>query len=349
MKLNYKELDNKFQNNLKLQIGSNPKKLLNLMKKVLYVVNIILLGVLIYIIQYPEIQKSKIVKAKIAWYPSPASFPLFVAKEKGFFEEGKLEVEIFKTSAPEVIDNLKKGRVDIVVGFPPVDFFIRQRAEIENFRIMADVETDADFVYASIFGFGKLKSIKNIKNSMFYISKDRLEGKVIARKFEKIFGFDVKNLFEYSTLFPQIKEGGALVYMPFREYLIKAKEKVLVEDVFKEYMGEPYIIGSVFCSKVTLAYNPRAYERFNRIWDKAIDFIRNNPEEAKILYISYCIQNLDADFLLREDFKEMNLNMPKFKKTNEISDLPYLSIIRNLKNTEFIYTEPDIGVLFGEK
>lgn len=319
------------------------------MKKILYIVNIILFGVLIYVIQYPEIQKSKIVKARIAYYPSPAGFPLFVAKEKGFFEEQKFEVEIFKTSAPEVIDNLKKGKVDIVVGFPPVDFFIRQKSEVGNFRIIADVETDTNFVYASIFGFGRLKNIKRIKKSMFYIPAGRMEGKVIARKLEKNFGFDLKNLFEYATLLPQIKEGGALVYEPFREYLIKNKKKMLVEDVFTEYVSEPYIIGSVLCSKVTLVYNPRAYERFKMIWDEAVDFIRNNPDEARNLYISYCVQNLNANFLSQEEFKETHLNMPKFKKTTEVSDLPYLSIIRNLRNTGFIYTEPDIGVLFEQK
>ncbi len=319
------------------------------MKKILYIVNIVLLGILIYIIKYPEIEKAKVIRANIAYYPSPAGFPLFVAKEKGFFKEQKFEAEIFKTSAPEVLDNLKKGKVDILVGFPPVDFFIREKDEIENFRIIADIETDTDFIYASIFSFGKLKDIKKIKESIFFIPSGKMEGKVIAKKFESNFEFDLRNVFEYVTLLPQVKEGFALVYEPFREYLIKNREGILIDDVFREYISASYIIGSVLCSKVTLVYNFRAYERFKIIWDKAVDFIRSNPEEAKTLYISYCVQDLNANFLADEEFKEIKLSMPKFKKISELSDLPYLSIVRNLKNTGFLYTEPDISVLFKEK
>lgn len=318
------------------------------MKKIFYLLNIILALILIYIIQYPKIQQGKIVKAKIAFYPSPSSFPVFVAKEKGFFEKEKVDAEIIKTSSPDMIDELKRGKLDIVVGYSPIDFFIRQKEEIGNYRIIADVEKGEDFIFASLFGFGKLKDVKDIKNSLFYYPSQRMEGKFIGKKLSENYGLNISNTFEYSTLLPQIIEGSSLVYEPYRLYFLKSNMRVLIEDVFKEFLGESYIIGSVFCSKVTLAYNRRAYERFKVIWDESVDYIKNNPDEAKSLYIAYCVQYLDADFLV-EDLSNQEVKLPRYKKTSEVSDLNYLTIIRILKNSGFIYTEPDLAVLFEVK
>ncbi|MEO0270823.1 MAG: ABC transporter substrate-binding protein [candidate division WOR-3 bacterium] len=318
------------------------------MKKLFYILNIVLVLILIYIIQYPKIQQGKIVKTKIAFYPSPASFPVFVAKEKGFFEKEKVDAEIIKTSLPEVIDELKRGKVDIVVGYSPIDFFIRQKEEIENYKIISDVEDNEDFVYASLFGFGKLKEIKDIKNSLFYYPSQRMEGKFIGKKLSENFGLNISNIFEYQTVFPQIIEGLALVYEPYRLFFLKRNVKVLIDDVFKEFFGEGSVIGSVLCSKVTLAYNRRAYERFKVIWDESVDYIKNNPDEAKNLYIAYCVQYLDADFL-KEDLENYELKLPRYKKTEEVSDLNYLTIVRILKNSGFIFTEPDLANLFEVK
>ncbi len=317
------------------------------MKKILYIINIILFGVLIFIIQYPEIQKAKIVNAKIAVYPSVAGFPVFIAENKGFFENEKMQVEVFYTTSPDVIDNLKKGKVDIVVGFPVIDFFIREKGEAVNFRIIADIEADSDYPYAAIFSFGRrLRNLKRIKKSFLFIPSQKLEGKVLAKKFEEKYKFDLKNLYEYSTLLPQTKEGAALVYEPFRTFLLFEKQKALVDAIFQKYITSPYIIGFVFCSKVTIVYNRKAVERFKKVWDEAVEFIRNNPEEAKKLFISYCIQRLNANFLGQERYKDIEIALPHYKKTDEISDLPYLSIVRALKNTEFLYTEPDLSPLF---
>ncbi len=318
------------------------------MKKLFYVLNIILALILIYIIQYPKMQQGKIVKAKIAFYPSPASFPVFVAKEKGFFEKEKVNAEIIKTSSPDVIDELKRGKVDLVVGYPPFDFFIRQKEEIENYRIIADVEDNEDFVYASLFSFGKLKEIKDIKNSLFYYPSQRMEGRLIGKKLSENYSLNISNIFEYSTVFPQIIEGTSLVYEPYRLYFLKRNVRVLIDDVFKEFFGEGSVIGSVLCSKVTLAYNRRAFERFKVIWDESVDYIKNNPDEARNLYISFLIQYLDADFI-KEDLSNYELKLPGYKKTSEVNDLNYLAIIRILKNSGFIFTEPNLAVLFETK
>ncbi|MEN3044084.1 MAG: hypothetical protein ABDH37_02550 [Candidatus Hydrothermales bacterium] len=316
------------------------------MKKIFYLLNFILFLVLVYIIQYPLIQRGKTVKVKIAYFPSVASFPLFVALEKKIFEKLKLEPEVIKSYSYELLDNLKRGKVDIVVGFPSVDLFIREREEIDNYRIIADVTVDEDFSYASIFGFGKLKKIDDIKNFPFYAPSQRMEGRVVGRKLVENYAFNLNNFLEYTTVMPQVSEGAVLIYYPIKEYFVKNKANILIEDVFKDFFGENFVIGSVLCSKVTLAYNRKAMERFREVWDLALDYINNNKEEVPNLFKSFCIQHLDADFLKESDF---DLRLPKYKKSKEISDLPYLAIVRVLKNLAFIYTEPDLGVLFELK
>ncbi|MEN3045970.1 MAG: hypothetical protein ABDH49_03165 [Candidatus Hydrothermales bacterium] len=316
------------------------------MKKLFYALNFILLIVLIYIIQYPVIKKGEKIKVKIAYHPSVASFPLFVALEKKIFEKLKLEPEVIKTSSYEALDNLKRGKVDIVVGFPTVDFFIREREEIDNFRIIADVSISENFLYASIFGFGRLKKIDDIKNFPFYAPSQRMEGRVIGKKLADNYAFSLDNFFEYPTVIPQVSEGGVLIYYPTREYFAKKGANILIEDVFKSLFGENFVIGSVLCSKVTLAYNKKAMERFREVWDQALDYINNNKEEILSLYKSFCIQHLEADFLKEGEF---DLRLPYYKKSNEVSDLPYLAIVRILKNLAFIYSEPDLGVLFELK
>jgi hypothetical protein len=66
--------------------------------------------------------------------------------------------------------------------------------------------------------------------------------------------------------------------------------------------------------------------------------------ETTSLLFSFYTQKLGASYI--QDLKDVNLKVPFYTKTGEISDIPYLSIVRVLRNTNFLITEPDISVLF---
>lgn len=315
------------------------------MKKILYILNLILVGILLYVILYPQIQKAKILKVRIAVYPSVSSFPVFVAEVKEIFKKHNIVPEIIYTSSTEIIDELKKGKVDIVVGYPVVDFFIQSREFIDNYRVVASCLMDTSFPYASVFSLSKKYSkIEQIKKTLFYYPSGRMEGKVLVKIFEKDYGFDLNNSFEYSELVPQKKEGFILVYEPLRTFFVYKNVREILKGVFLKYVSEPFVGGAVFVSKVTIIYKGRELGRFKKVWDEAVDFIRNNMTETTSLLFSFYTQKLGASYI--QDLKDVNLKVPFYTKTGEISDIPYLSIVRVLRNTNFLITEPDISVLF---
>lgn len=128
-------------------------------------------------------------KIKIGYLPIAECLPLYVAKEKGFFEKHGLEVELISASSgPVIFKELDAGTIDI--GFSNVVSLIKQNNSGKD--------------YVSLFG-GSYETANNVNHGMFI-----LKGFDMANLRQAKFGVNARNNIEELMLLNYLKSKGIM-------------------------------------------------------------------------------------------------------------------------------------------
>jgi len=222
------------------------------------------------------------------WFPNIDHLPIYLAQQRNFFAEKELEVKIINPS--DTSDALKLaaiGKVDIAISYEPQTVI----AAAEGIEIVA---------------FGRLiehplTTLLFLKNSGIEKPAD-LEGKkigytvpglmdVMMEAFAKINGIrDYTPVNVGFTIIPSLVAGKVDAVMgPFKTYetVIMGQKGYQAAFFELEKFGIPDYDELIFlCSKNTLKKKERALRIFSLTIDRAIKFIRANPEKALESYFS---------------------------------------------------------------
>jgi NitT/TauT family transport system substrate-binding protein len=229
---------------------------------------------------------------KFGTIPVLQSLPLFVAAEKGFFQEQGLEVEIIVfNSAMEKDMALASGQIAGYFGdiMTPI---VLQANGIGVKIVAANFNTSKEQRMFAILASpqSKNKRLEEVAHDGIATSSNTISEYLIARllnyqkiKQDNIKLIDVKNIPIRLQMLLSNQVSAALLPEPLATLAEKKGAKALVDDRAKGLSTTVL----VFSDKYLKMY-PRAVKSFNLALIKAVDYINKNPQEVRAIMNREC-------------------------------------------------------------
>ncbi len=244
------------------------------------------------------------IKFNIGYLPAVGHVLYFVAKEKGFYEQEGLDVELFQfTNSGEGLNAIKAGKLDagsfgtaapqvfIAKGTPFVDIGGMQS---EGHAVVAKPENAGQFSTLQGFVGKKVATVRLATGDAVWrsaMSKAGIDWKTQVT---------IQELDSPAAVLEAVKKGAAdagLVWVPFSE--MAEKQGLALVSWSAEHMD-----GHVCCRVVALEdklqTNKEAYIRFSRASIRAYDFYINHQEETLDILGKYV--KLDKELLRKATY-----------------------------------------------
>jgi len=305
------------------------------------VINLLLIGLLVYIIVYPEIQARKRVEASLLFEDNLTSLPVFVADELGFFDSLKVNVTIEEVEKPgDEMDLVMKGTYHVGCGTPWSSFIFKAAGRPEAYRVLFSAFSTIEEPYTALFARRKVR----IRRPSDYAGKrvGYLRGgkmEPILRKYFQNKGVDPEKIvftplafFEIDSALQRNLVDVLLAVEPYRSFLLHDRSVKLIEDaVIEKYAFTPLPIGVGFSSLVVLNLKKREFIRVFKALNRAIDFTREYPDSArKILLARLGLPDT------------LNFTIPSFQKYEEVDPLSIRRYANFLKENDVLFVDVDV-------
>lgn len=289
----------------------------------IFVITIILVGA--FFILSPKQDETQIVK--IGYLPITASLPLFIAQENGYFSEQGLNVELVKfETSNQVIDALVRGDIQAEAG-------------TSSFVTLTALQTEHDSI--KVFMVNSFTEEKPI--SSLIVSKNSEIENIQELKGKKIGSFPGSTMKTYTQLFLEknnafdentqiIEIASSLQLQTLSSGSIDALlsleptptigefngiSRTLVSAPIEKNVLTPWVAG-------TFSFNSdfeklESSEKIEIALEKAVDYMRENPEDSRKLFTKYTAitdealarevplpNTLKKDEIIIDDFQRMS-------------------------------------------
>jgi NitT/TauT family transport system substrate-binding protein len=231
------------------------------------------------------------IKFRLGYLPAVGHVLNFVAKEKGFFEQEGLDVELFQfTNSGEGLNAIKSGKLEAgAFGTAAPQTFI---AKGTPFVAIAGMQSEGHGVITKPENVDQFKTIQGFTGKK--IATVRLAtGDAVWRYALTQAGIDWKNqvtiqeLDSPAAVIEAVKKGAAdagLVWVPFTE--MAQQQGLTIAQWSSEYMSQ-HVCCRVVALEDSLKANNEAYVRYNRAIIRAYDFYTNNHAETVDILSKY--------------------------------------------------------------
>ena len=238
--------------------------------------------------------------------------PVFIAKEKGFFEEEGINIvftgELY--GGPSMIQAISSGSAD--AGTTSIVALINARRGGFKVTGVTDVQTsyeeepihkwlvlDESGIKKPVDLIGKRIAVNALGSSFYYTTLEYLRQHNLSEN-QVEFLILPHPLMEEALLNKQVDVAGMV--LPFTNHaLIKESEKVRVLfstiDVFEP--GTQSVVG-IFSDKF-IEENPGAIKKFIKAYNKAINFTYNHPDEAKEIFAR--VLGVEARYITNQKYQ----------------------------------------------
>lgn len=249
---------------------------------------------------------------KVGSSPVLSSAGIYLAKERGYFKEQGLEVEIsdFGNSGAPMTMLLSKGELDVGAGNITAGLF-NAIASGEQFKIVADkgsIDKDKDYlsliVRNDLIKSGRYKTLKDLKGfKMGLTSLDGVSQEILTEKFLLSAGLKLEDVtfvkLSYADMNLALKSGTIDATIQIEPFLTRAQ----VDGIATKVAG-----GSSVYSKQqsgVLLYSPK--------------FIKESPEEAKKFMVAYAkaVNDYNNAFVKNEGRQEVINDLKKSFKFDD--------------------------------
>jgi len=241
---------------------------------------------------------------KIGYLPAVGHVLFFVAKEKGFYDQEGLNVELFQfTNSGEGLNAIKAGKLDtgsfgtsapqafIAKGAPFVDIGGMQS---EGHAVVAKPENAQQFTTIQGFVGKKVATVRLATGDAVW--RSALTDAGIDWKTQ----VTIQELDSPAAVLEAVKKGSAdagLVWVPFSE--MAEKQGLQIVTWSSEYMAN-HVCCRVVALEDNLKNNKDAYVRFSRANIRAYDFYLNHQEETLDILSKYV--KLDKELLRKATY-----------------------------------------------
>ncbi len=310
------------------------------MTRILTLINLILLGVLVYILIYPQMKARQVVEATVAYESTPGALPLFVAQDLGLFDSLKVKVTAEEALiGPEVVDDVGKGKYQMLFGVDWPNALFRMSARPEAYRVAYSVSYSQTDPYASLITLRKSR-IRKLKDLLLkrigYPKGTRYD--LMLKHYLKQEGLDPEKVSfigllpsEMTTALDRNLADALLIVEPYRSLVVHREDIRILEDaVFARRIVSPLPVFAGLTSIVNLNLTKAQVQRVYAAVEQAIRFIRENPDSAA--------QILRQHFELPADAP---VNLPQFKTYQEIDPTRLEAVISHLKETSVLFVDLD--------
>jgi NitT/TauT family transport system substrate-binding protein len=249
-------------------------------------------------------EKTELKKFNVGYLASPGHVLYFVAKEKGYFKEEGLDVELFLfTNSGEGLNAINAGKIDVgSFGTAAPLTFISKGTD---FTIFGGQQTEGHGIVALPEKAKELKDLNSFRGKT--IATVRLAtGDVVFRGALKDAGIDwkkdltINELDSPAAVLEAVKKGSVdagIVWTPF----IKLGEKQGLQIV--KYSGD-LVKMHTCCRQVALTSkikeNPKDFEKFEAALIKAYKYYQENQDETVDIISKYA--KVDKDVIKAETY-----------------------------------------------
>lgn len=283
--------------------------------------------------------------------PATSSAAIYLAKERGYFKEQGLEVEItdFNNSGAPMTLLLSKGELDVGAGNITAGLF-NAIAEGQDFRIVADkgsIDVNKDYLSLVVknehLASGKYKTLKDLKGfKMGLTSLDGVSQEILTEKFLNKAGLKLSDVtfvkLSYAEMNVALKSGAIDASIQIEPFLTKAQ----LDGIATKVAGGSEVYarqqsGAIF-------YSPK--------------FMKENPEEAKKFMVAYAkaindynnafINGIDKENVLKDLKKTFKYDDVVWEKMsivglNPYGKLNYKELVQDIKWYEKKYVKKPLN------
>lgn len=275
------------------------------------------------------------------------SLPVFVAKEKGFFEKNGINANLimFETAQP-LMKALVTGKVDIG-GYTalPITYNGMLKSKKEMLFLTTMIEDDKHRIsyFLKKKGDDQIKTIKDLRGKKVGILPT-IAYKAWVEEILKKNGLEPnKDVIVQQVAPPQqpltLKSGGVDALFtndPAATSAIELGIATPLNDYVEvpRYVMNPFPFGSFNVSKEWADNNPEVFSSIKKSLNEAINWINENQEEAKLSMIPY----------LPEKFKDHVSKYPnaKYLRTDQSNDSTFNKVAKEYLKMGIIKQEIDL-------
>lgn len=279
------------------------------MNKKVLVISIVALAVIIGLIIWYQRQSADKQAVKLGYIEYTADLPFFVALEKGFFTEEGVKVKPIKfASSSECLNAMLAGHTSGSMGNSFSALFAIEMTNPGELKIFFPMfETKENYVsHLLIPKDSKISSVLELRGKKIgtYTGATQL---LFLKLFLKTYDIDpekdVTIIQVSSALQIQALEAGQFdALFTIEPYATIALAKGIAKDLLPFSRGKilnPFPAGASSFSTSFLEENPEAARRIYQALGKAVDLIRSDPREAKLVVPKYT--PLDEELALKSN------------------------------------------------
>ncbi len=291
---------------------------------------------------------TEIKKIKMSYLPATCDLVNFIAYEQGYYKDEGLNVELTKfETSNQVSDALLAGRIDVSGCFSyPVAFSVEAN-QPDTFRSIRSVITSSDYPFLWIVARANDQTIKSIKD-LVGKKVGRFPGTTTEAQLKhalKSVGVD-PNAVTMQAIAPSQQINALVSGVVDALYVLEpiptiAEEQGIgrkVEDIEK-YLVEPNYNALFAVTKNYYKNNKGIVGRVIKAQDRAVDFLRKYPTEAKQIMTKYTPLSSGQAAKVGVGYPLKSTETIEYAKVQEYADL--------LFNEGDLKIKVDIGKLFS--
>jgi len=316
---------------------------------ILIVVNIILAAILIFILWLPSRNKKEAAESRIFFTRDISSLPYWVAKEKGYFDS--LHVKVTGDEVPRIsdeIDMVGRGTLTLGIGVPWDAFIGKATTNLPKYRVIYSVFGTAESPQTALVARkdAGITSLAGLTGKRLGFNQETRQNITIPAILLGL-GVDTTGIrmtplsaSEMATAFVDNRCDALVALEPYRTiFLADTDDIVVVEDGFleKHLASQSALpVATIFTSVANLKLRNRSTIPVIKAMNKAVDYIKANPE--------------DAARIARENMglaPEAQVKVPDFRKYDQEDPQVIAGYMANLKSMSAILFEvPDLKDLY---
>ena len=234
-------------------------------------------------------------KISVGYVPVADFAPLFVAKDKSFFEKHGLDVTLTKILlASNVPGALVAGSLDIGMGTPPMLLVTNESGlDFQAIAAVSRLEKDNPFISLIARPQANIKEAADLKGKKLGVPGFNSSMDITFRKWLMDRNVKPSDVNFVEAVFPQMHDelaGGqldaALVIEPFRTLIIKDGTGINVRDYFSDL--SPDAVAAIWMAKADwIKAHPDIVAGFRTGLEEGIADLHANPPEFQSIQLKY--------------------------------------------------------------
>ena len=291
---------------------------------------------------------------KTAYIPLTANLPLFVAMEKGFFQKNGIRVEAVEVSNPnDLATAIVSNKIDFATVMAYTIIFPSALEHPNAFKLFHSTEEDEKNYTASIVvkKDSTLKTIDDLRGK-----KVGVYGGLVQTNFLKaiLVGAGIKlSEVKIVEINPRLQIQGLLAgefealsttEPTSNVATAKGNARLLVENPRVKYIMNPFPSTATVVGTAFLSEHPVETRAILKSLDEAVDFIKQNPTEAKRFLLKYTPIPSEVESQVLNDLKLLHYLKPgeeNVKSVQRLADYLY--------DNKIVGNKLNVNELFGAR